>query len=70
MKILTRKKQNEILKLLAANEIIAINSLNTEDFESFIDNSANAVYAIGGIKGMQKVRNTVENWIKVGEQNE
>ena len=68
MKILTRKKQNEILKLLAANEIIAINSLNTEDFESFIDNSANAVYAISGIKGMQKVRNTVENWIKVGEQ--
>lgn len=68
MKILTRKKQNEILKLLAANEIIAINSLNTEDFESFIDNSAKAVCAIGGIKGMQKVRNTIENWIKVGEQ--
>ena len=68
MKILTRKKQNEILKLLAANEIIAINSLNTEDFEIFVDNSANTVYAIGGINGMQKVRNTVENWLKAGEQ--
>lgn len=67
MKILTRKKQNEILKLLAANEIIAINSLNTEDFEIFVDNSANTVYAIGGINGMQKVRNTVENWLKAGE---
>lgn len=68
MKILTRKKQNEILKLLTANEIIAINGLNPEDFEIFVDNSANTVYAIGGIKGMQKVRNTVENWIKAGEQ--
>lgn len=59
MKILTRKKQDEILKRLTANEIIAMKCLEPEELEYFIRNSAYAVYEIGGIKGMQKVRNTV-----------
>ena len=68
MKILTRKKQDEILKRLAANEIIAISCLKHECFEKFIDNSANIVYDIGGIKGMNKVRNTITNWLKEREK--
>ena len=67
MKILTRKKQDEIIKRLAANEIIAIPYLEPESFEKYIDNSANIVYDIGGIKGLSKVSNTITNWSKERE---
>ena len=70
MRILTKEKQEEILKLLAANEIIAINGLRPEYRDSFGDNSINAVYAIGGIKGLQKVRNTLENYLRQVSKNE
>ncbi len=70
MRILTKKKQDEILKLLAANEIIAINGLKTEYHDSFCDNSINAVYAIGGIKGLQKIRNTLENYLRQVSRND
>lgn len=70
MRILTKKKQDEILKLLAANEIIAINGLKPEYRDSFGDNSINAVCAIGGIKGLQKVRNTLENYLRQVSKNE
>lgn len=63
MKILTRKKQDEILKRMAANNIIAIPCLNHESFEKFIDNSTNIVYDIGDIKGLHKVSNTITNWL-------
>ena len=69
MRILTKKKQDEILKLLAANEIIAINGLKPEYRDSFGDNSINAVCAIGGIKGLQKVRNTLENYLRQVRNN-
>ena len=67
MKILTKKKQDKILKLLAANEIIAIKGLEPKYLDCFCDNSINAIYAIGGIKGLQKVINTLENR---GEQDD
>ena len=67
MKILTRKKQDEILKRLFVNEIIAVLELKHESFEKFIDNSAYIVYDIGGVKGMKKVRNTVEKWLQERE---
>ena len=67
MKILTRKKQDEILKRLTANEIIAMQCLEIRCYEKFIDNSANIVYDIGGIKGMNKVRNTITNWLEERE---
>lgn len=72
MKILTKKKQDKILTFLVTNEIIAIKGLNRQCFECFNDNSVEAVYAIGGEKGLQKLENTVENWIKKyeGEQND
>ena len=62
MKILTRKKQDEILKRLVANQIIAVADLKLENFEKFIDNSAKIVYYIGGIKGLNKVSNTITKW--------
>ena len=70
MRILTKKKQDEILKLLAANEIIAINGLKPEYFDSFGDNSINVVYAIGGIKGLQKVKNTLKNYLRQVSRND
>lgn len=70
MKILTKKKHDKILKLLAANEIIARKGLKPKDLDCFIDNSANAIYDIGGIKGLQKVINTVENWVKEEDRND
>lgn len=70
MKILTKKKQDKILKLLAANEIIAIKGLGPKYFDCFGDNSMNVIYAIGGIKGLQKVINTIENRVKECEQDD
>lgn len=67
MKILTRKKQDEILKRMVANEIIAVSCLKPESFEKFIDNSTNIVYDIGGIKGLNKVSNTITKWIEERE---
>ncbi len=62
------KKQDEILKLLAINEIIAAKGLKPKYLDCFGDNSINTIYAISGIKGIQKVRNILENWINKGEQ--
>ena len=70
MRILTKKKQNEILKLLAANEIIAINGLKPEYLDSFGDNSINIVCTIGGIKGLQKVTNTLKNYLRKVSRND
>ena len=64
MKILTRKKQDEILKRLATNEIIAVPCLKHEDAEKFIDNSENIIYSIGGIEGLSKVIGIIRKWIK------
>ena len=67
MKILTRKKQDEILKRMAANEIIAIACLEPEIYKKFIDNSTNIVYYIGGIKGTNKVTSTIKKWLEERE---
>lgn len=66
MKILTRKKQDEILKRLCANEIILDSyfpELGEESFCAAIKASENALEIaniVGGIKGVIKVKNTVE----------
>ena len=70
MRILMKKKQDEILKFLAANEIIAIKGLKAEYLNSFCDNSINVVCAIGGIKGLQKVTNTLKNYLRQVSRNE
>lgn len=71
MKILTKKKQDEILKMLSANHIIVNHStMDTEHYCKFIENTADLAFLVGGIEGMLKVQNTVKNWHKAGEQHE
>ena len=59
MKIITRKKQDELLKRLTANLIIAYGEhMNIESFDKFLDNTMECAYAIGSFDGMEKVHNT------------
>ena len=65
MKIITKKKADEILKRITENEIIGIECI--EDIEAhtkFIENNANIVFEVGGIKGIVKVSNTLEQRLK------
>ena len=65
MKIITKKKADEILKRITANEIIGIECI--EDIEAhikFIENNADIAFKVGGIKGIVKVRNTLEQQLK------
>ena len=60
IKILTKKKADEILKRITANEIIGIEYI--EDIEAhtkFLENNADIAFEICGIKGMTKVQNTL-----------
>ena len=61
MKVLSKKKCDEILKRIAANEIIRIESgvVLEEAQEQVIENNVEIVYIVGGIKGLQKVINTI-----------
>lgn len=70
MKILTRKQQDEILKRLAANHIMADKYMSIEGYGNTLENIINIAYLVGGMKGMLKVQNTAERWHKDGEQNE
>lgn len=61
MKILSKKKCDEILKRIVANEIIQI-EYGLRDIEAetkATENRADIAYLVGGIKGMNKVQNTV-----------
>lgn len=66
MKILTKKKCDEILKRIVANEIIAIecDESDVEAQTKAIENRAEIAFIIGGIKGMDKVQNTIRNYWK------
>ena len=60
MKILTKKKADEILKRITANEIIGIEHINDiEAHTKFIGNNADIALEIGGIEGLTKVQNTL-----------
>ena len=61
MKIITKKKVNEILKRIAANEIIGIEYINDiEAHTKLSENNADIAFEIGGIKGMTKIQNTLK----------
>ena len=61
MKIITKKKVNEILKRIAANEIIGIEYINNiETHTKLSENNADIAFEIGGIKGMTKIQNTLK----------
>lgn len=70
MKILTRKKQDEILKRLCANEIILDSYFPEFGEKSFCEyikaseNSLEIANIVGGIKGVIKVKNTVERMVR------
>lgn len=65
MKILSKKKIDEILKRITANEIIAIETPMDVDKHTYMtENNADIAYLVGGIKGMTKVQNTIKNRYK------
>lgn len=61
MKILSKKKCEEILKRITANEIIqAEYGLHDMEAETMATkNRTQIAYIVGGIKGMNKVQNTL-----------
>ena len=61
MKIITKKKVDEILKRITANEIIGIEYIkDIEAHTKFSENNADIAFEIGGIKGMTKIQNTLK----------
>ena len=61
IKILSKKKCEEILKRIAANEIIGIKHIkDVEAHTKFIENNADIAFEIGGAKGMAKIQNTLK----------
>lgn len=70
MKIITKKKADEILKRLTANEIIAIECIKDVDAHTqFVENNADIAYEVGGIKGMTKIQNTLRRRYRLDEQS-
>lgn len=68
MKIITKKKADEILKRLTANEIIGIECIKDVDAHTqFVENNADIVYEVGGIKGMMKIQNTLRRRYQLDE---
>lgn len=76
MKILTNKQVDEILKRITANEISAIEyakdiseyTKNIEIYEHFIKNNAEIAFLVGGIRGMNKILNTIkQRYQKIGD---
>jgi len=60
MKILTKKKVDEILKRITANEIIAIESIeDINAYDKVAENNAEMAFLVGGFKGMNKIRDTL-----------
>lgn len=68
MKILTRKQQDEILKLLAENHIIADAYMLTEGYGDTLGNICEIAYFVDGMEGMLAVRKMVERRYKDGEE--
>ena len=61
MKIITKKKVDEILKRITANEIIGIEYIkDIEAYTKLSENNADVAFGIGGIKGMTKIQNTLK----------
>lgn len=70
MKIITRKQQDELLKRLTANLIIASGEhMNIESFDKFLENTLECAYAIGSFDGMVKVHKTFSKYLRGGRIN-
>lgn len=67
MKILTKKQCDEILKRITANEIIQIECFGFSDLDAqtaATENRAEIAFVVDGVKGMDKVKNTVHRYFK------
>ena len=61
MKIITKKKADEILKRITANEIIGIKYIkDIEAYTKLSENNTDIAFEIGGVKGMTKIQNTLK----------
>lgn len=61
MKILTRKKQDEIIKRICVNEIIFLSqNKDIECIEKYIDNSTEIAWLVSGYDGAMKYINTMK----------
>ena len=61
MKIITKKKADEIMKRITANEIIGIECMDDiEAYTKFSDYIVDIAFEVGGVKGMGKVQNTLK----------
>ena len=71
MKILTRKKQNEIIKRLCANGIIFQEEhQSTECFIKYSDNALKIAELISGCGGAIKYCTTMINWVESNENKQ
>ena len=74
MKLITSKKQDELLKRLTANLIIAYDfwknteHIDVESFDKFLDNTLECAYTIGYFGGTGKVLNTFSKYM--GDEQE
>ncbi len=63
MKILSKKEQNEILKRIAACQVITNKYVeDIEAFDKMTENLADITISIGGCEGADKVQNTVRKY--------
>ena len=61
MKIITKKKADEILKRITVNKIIGIECIkDIEAYTKLSGNNTDIAFEIGGIKGMAKIQNTLK----------
>lgn len=71
MKILSNKQKDELLKRVAACQIIANNYVdNIEAHTKITENLADIAIEIGGCEGATKVQGTVLKYCKGGHQND
>lgn len=64
MKILTRKKQDDILKHLTANLIIDSDAItDIESLRYAVDNAFEIAILVDGINGLNKVHNTCSRYV-------
>ena len=73
MKILTKKKQDELMKILTAVTIIGVETeMDIRLYDRFLELVAILALAIGGVDGLEKVQKSTENFYKpkAGEHHE
>lgn len=64
MRILTKKKQEELLLRITANEIIAVTSIDDgEELIQHIENAFTMADIVGGIEGARKVQRSIEKYM-------